>query len=239
MKLLLPKPRAERERWEKALAGCGHSLLWVDPWVFDVFEETPEHRSQWLNLDLFTGVICVSPFAARLLTSALDRYWPMPPVGVQWWCNGPGTAGELTAHGLEPLFPEQGHTAEAVLASLDRRALNGQKWLVVQGQGGRERYPRALRDLGAEVTVLCLYRRQINAEALSALVEQSAQAQAVLVSSVTLLDAMMEAHPDHWRAWPGLWLFTSERLQHRAKGWALPNGKSLNGASPQALLAAV
>lgn len=239
MKLLLPKPEADRERWQQALASSGHSLLWVDPWVFEVFEETPEQRNHWLNLDLFTGVICVSPFAARLLTSALDRYWPMSPVGVQWWCNGPGTASELSNAGLEPRFPDQGHTAESVMASLDHGTINGQKWLVVQGEGGRERYPQALRELGADVTVLCLYRRKINTGALPALVEQSDHAQAMLIGSVTLLDALMEAHPHHWRGWPGLWLYTSERLQHRAKDWALPTGKQLNGASPQALLAAV
>lgn len=239
MKLLLPKPLADRERWQKALAASDHTLLWIDPWAFDRFEETPEIRNHWLNLDLFTGVISVSPFAARLLISALDRYWPMPPVGVQWWCNGPGTASELAAAGLPAQFPNQGHTAESVLARLDHSSLNGQKWLVVQGKGGRERYPSALSELGADVTVLCLYRRRINTEALSDLVEQSTRAEALLVSSVTLLDAMMDAHPEHWRAWPGLWLYTSERLQARAKDWALPSGKQLNGASPQALLAAV
>ena len=239
MNLLLPKPQADRNRWQQALAQSGHNLLWVDPWTFEVFEETAEQRTHWLNLDLFSGVICVSPVAARLLGLALDRYWPMPPVGVQWWCNGPGTASELLATGLKPRFPDQGNTAESVLAILGRCSLHGQKWLIVKGEGGRERYPAALSELGAEVTELCLYRRQISAQALPELIQQSAHAQAILIGSVTLLDAMMSAHPEYWRSWPGVWLYTSERLQQCGKAWALSSGKQINGASPQALLAAL
>ncbi|MHA7881166.1 MAG: uroporphyrinogen-III synthase [Saccharospirillum sp.] len=239
MKLLLPKPEADWPRWRQCFSGSDHTLLWLDPWRFDVFPETPERRTVWLDLDQFTGVICVSPFAARLLIQSLDQYWPMAPVGVQWWCNGPGTASVLEAEGLKAQYPDSEHTAEAVLAALAHHTLANSKWLILQGEGGRECYPAALRERGAEVRVLTLYRRSISAQAMADLVEQSRQADALLVSSVTLLDAMMAAQPDYWRRWAGCWLFSSQRVQRCARDWQLPDGRLLRGASPQAVLEAL
>lgn len=235
MRLLLPKPRRDWPRWRQALDDTGVELDLVDPWRFEVFDESPQRRSLWLNLDLFQGVVCVSTVAAQVLADALDRYWPMPPAGVVWACNGPGTAERLICAGLEPRYPEHANTAEAVLTLPELNDLDGQKWLVVKGEGGRDFFTEVLTERGAEVTEADVYRRSLEPRELAHLVRRSDHADAVLVSSLTLADGLVEDNPTHWRRWPGLWLLSSERIARWARAHRLQRWCLTGGAAPAAV----
>ncbi|GGX44623.1 uroporphyrinogen-III synthase [Saccharospirillum salsuginis] len=231
MRLLLPKPAKDWARWRAGLADLDTTPICIDPWHFEWQWETPEQRTVWLNLDEFQGVICVSARAAEGLVAALDRYWPMPPIGIHWLCNGSGTAAPLTEAGLRVHFPERDNTAEAVLQLPETQAVAEQKWLVVKGEGGRDTFARTLSDRGAEVTELRLYRRSVKAEALSELVQRSKDAEAILVSSQTLAAALMHENPQHWRSWPGQWWLTSPRLLDWAVAEGIPHCRGTRGAA--------
>lgn len=231
MRLLLPKPRRDWRRWREGLITTGVELGLVDPWSFELFAESPGRRALWLNLDLYQGVICVSAPAARVLTDVLDAYWPMPPVGVLWVCNGPGTASILSTAGLDPIFPTRIHTAEAVLALPELQNPEGQKWLVVKGEGGRNFFAEALTERGAVVTEADVYRRKLDSDGLQQLVDESASADAILISSLTLAEGMLAAAKSHWRQWPGLWLVSSERIADWARAQGLRRVQQTDGAS--------
>lgn len=233
MRLLLPKPHTDWARWADGLAAVGVESVLVDPWQLDWLAETPAQRTLWLELDQFAGVICVSRRAAEALAEALDRYWPMPPVRLHWLCNGPATAAVLEEAGLSARYPATGNTAEAVLELEETRQVSGQKWLVVKGEGGRDVFATALRARGAEATESAVYRRSLRSDALRDLARRRAEADAILVSSLTLAEALLSSDAG-WRDWPGRWLFSSQRLLDWAHEQGL-DGEHTGGAALEAV----
>ncbi len=69
---------------------------------------------------------------------------------------GPGTAAALREHGVEPDVVPERSVAEGLVAALD--GLDVRRALLARGEEGREVLPDALRERGAEVDVLALYR---------------------------------------------------------------------------------
>ncbi|WP_108126337.1 uroporphyrinogen-III synthase [Saccharospirillum mangrovi] len=233
MRLLLPKPEPDWARWRDGLAGVGVEPILIDPWQLEWLDETPAQRSLWLELDQFSGVICVSRRAAEALVSALDRYWPMPPARLHWLCNGPATASVLAAADLPVQFPESDNTAEAVLALPQTRDVALQKWLIVKGEGGRSVFAQTLQQRSAEVTETAVYRRALRAEALADLSRQRDQADAILVSSLTLAQGLVQQDAG-WQDWPGRWLFSSPRLLDWARDVGI-EGENTGGAALNAV----
>ncbi|WP_051207832.1 uroporphyrinogen-III synthase [Saccharospirillum impatiens] len=238
MRLLLAKARSDWARWQSYLDPHAELML-HDPWQLTLSPETPERRSLWLNLDEYQGVICVSPTAASQLTAALDHYWPQPPQGVLWVCNGPATAEVLGRGGLTPVFPVSGHTAEDVLSLLSTLNVAQRKWLVVKGVGGRDLYPRELRDRGAQVQTMDVYERALDPAILEHMSRSSSQADAVLVSSQMLGEALLAGENSRWLNWPGLWVLTSPRLMDWARDQGIGRSLGTPGASPEAVAQAL
>lgn len=234
MRLLLAKARADWGRWQSQLEPLADVIL-HDPWRLTWLPETPQRRTLWLNLDVYQGVICVSATAASQLTAALDHYWPQPPLGVHWLCNGPATAAVLTQGGLRARFPDTGHTAEDVLNLPETRSVNNGKWLIVKGTGGRDIYPRVLQARGAGVETVVVYERALDPAAVQALHRLSGQAEAVLVSSVMLGDALWGGADSPWRRWQGTWILTSPRLMNWARERGINRCLQASGASPAAV----
>ncbi|KPQ28679.1 MAG: uroporphyrinogen-III synthase [Marinobacter excellens HL-55] len=121
--------------------------------------ETPERRSLLQELDNFTHIIAVSPYAARLLLDEIEQWWPQMPVGIQWYGVGAGTAAVFTERGLRPRKPPQGWTSEALLALPSLQRLEHERVLLARGEQGRELIRQTLEHRGAKVTALPLYRR--------------------------------------------------------------------------------
>jgi uroporphyrinogen-III synthase len=127
--------------------------------VREALPETPEQRKILQDLDHYTHIIAVSPFAARCLMAAVDRWWPQPPTGIHWYGVGAGTAAEFQRHGLRPRMPADGWTSEALLALPPLQHLHHQRVLLARGEHGRELIRDTLIERGAQLTVLPLYRR--------------------------------------------------------------------------------
>lgn len=121
--------------------------------------DTPERRSVLQELDNYTHVIAVSPYAARLLLDEIEQWWPQMPVDLQWYGVGAGTAAVFTEQGLRPRKPPQGWTSEALLALPSLQKLEHDRVLLARGEHGRELIRQTLEQRGARVTVLPLYRR--------------------------------------------------------------------------------
>lgn len=77
---------------------------------------------------------------------------------------GAATAKALKMHGIAvDLQPQQGFNSEALLQTPDLQAIAGQRCLIVRGQGGRELLADSLRERGATVEYLEVYRRAMPA----------------------------------------------------------------------------
>lgn len=229
MRLLLPKPKTDWTRWQSGLAAIGVQTDCVDPWQLSRLDETPAQRSLWLQLDQFAGVVCVSRRAAEALAAVLDQYWPMPPARLHWLCNGPATAAVLADAGLVAQFPSADNTAEAVLQLAPTQQVAQQKWLIIKGEGGRAVFADTLSERGAVVTEMPVYRRALDHDALQSLRQKRRQADAILVSSLTLAEGLL-ADDASWRDWPGRWLFSSERLLDWARNQGV-TGENTAGAA--------
>ncbi len=156
-------------------------------------------REAWGRLAEQSLLMFVSP-------NAVEHFFAARPEGVAWPAHtlaatvGPGSAQALLGHGVPPALLRQ---PPADAPSLDSEhlwpLLAGEDWhgrqvLLVRGDGGREWLADRLREAGARVTGLSVYRRQ--APSLSA------EEQAVLT-------AALAAPQDH------VWLFSSaEAIAH-------------------------
>ena len=75
---------------------------------------------------------------------------------------GKATAQALVFAGLPvDLVPEAGYNSEALLAMPQMQQMNGQRCLIVRGEGGRDELAVTLRSRGANVDYLDVYKRTI------------------------------------------------------------------------------
>lgn len=189
--IALTKPLAQQASWQAALEAEGYQVVNAPLIQTEHLPETAEQRAVWFDLDLFAGVIVVSPTAAAQLLNALDQYWPQPPLGVHWVCNGSGTAQVLLAGGLTPiLYPTLGNRAEDVLALAELQEVQGRRWLIVAGEGGRDVTQPGLQARGAQVTRLSVYRRTPLTLAPAVLASLNQPQVIVQISSQVALDSL-------------------------------------------------
>ncbi|AOY89035.1 uroporphyrinogen III synthase [Marinobacter salinus] len=158
-RILICRPEPEATRLADRFRDAG-AMVRVLPLIErEPLPETPERRTLILNLDQFSHIITVSPYAARLLLDELDAWWPQIPAGIRWYAVGAATASVLTKHGLSTRAPAQGWTSEALLTLPSLTQVKGQKVLLARGTNGRELIRQTLEARGARVTPLPLYRR--------------------------------------------------------------------------------
>lgn len=102
-------------------------------------------------------VIFISPNAVEY---GLARVRGLLDAGAQAAAVGPTTARALTAAGLsQPLRAREGFDSESLLALPVFRNAGGSRIVIVRGVGGRPLLIDTLRERGATVTVLEVYRR--------------------------------------------------------------------------------
>ncbi|MGH8449572.1 uroporphyrinogen-III synthase, partial [Pseudomonas sp.] len=157
-RVLLTRPAEESMALAASLSEAGifsSSLPLLD---IEALPVTAEQQAVFADLGRYCAVIVVSKPAARLALRQLDRAWPQLP----WFSVGAATAQVLADHGLNVHYPQTGDDSEALLAlPALREAIAGQgaRVLILRGEGGRELLAERLREQGASVDYLELYRR--------------------------------------------------------------------------------
>lgn len=157
-RVLLTRPAEESTAVAALLAKSGIHSSCLPLLETEALPVTAEQRAVFGALPRYCAVIVVSKPAARLALQRLgDSVPPMP-----WFSVGAATAQILADHGLKVHYPATGDDSEALLelpALREAIALPGGRVLILRGEGGRELLAERLREQGASVDYLELYRR--------------------------------------------------------------------------------
>ncbi len=145
----------------------------------------PAQHQRVRQLDWYQHVIFVSANAVRAGMALLEDCWAQLPGAIQWYAVGEATAAALAARGVRAQTPGDQMHSEGLLALSSLAAVEGQRVLIVKGEGGRDTIRRTLEGRGARVDELACYRRgcpSLAPGALAAMLERWA-IDIVLISS--------------------------------------------------------
>ena len=240
-RVLLTRPVEESTALAASLSDAGifsSSLPLLDIQPLAV---TPEQQAVFRNLGRYCAVIVVSKPAARLAMQQLDQPWPQLP----WFSVGAATAQVLAEHGLNVHYPPTGDDSEALLqlpALREAVARPGARVLILRGEGGRELLAQRLREQGASVDYLELYRRFLPAYEAGVLTQriQLERLNGVVVSSGQGFLYLQTLAGADWPQVAQLPLFVpSPRVQEMARSAGAEKVVDCRGASAAALLVAL
>jgi uroporphyrinogen III methyltransferase/synthase len=131
---------------------------------------------QWL---IFTSLNGVRPFMDRLYAAGKDA---RALANLRLCAIGPRTAQELGVHGLTPDIIPTEFQAEGVIAALAHVGIRGNRILIPRAEIAREILPDQLRELGATVEVIPVYRTIAPAVDVASLTQQLHDGQVAVVT---------------------------------------------------------
>ncbi|SCX49724.1 uroporphyrinogen III methyltransferase / synthase [Pseudomonas sp. NFACC32-1] len=243
-RLLLTRPADESSALAAVLADAGiftSSLPLLDIEPLPIVDSA---RAILQRLDQYCAVIVASKPAARLCVEQLRQHWPEPPA-LPWFSVGAATGQILADAGLCVFYPDNGDDSEALLElPALRQALTGPepRVLIVRGEGGRGLLAERLREQGASVDYLELYRRTLpryREGELPAKV-QAERLNALMVSSGQSFEHLHRLAGSAWPALARLPLFVpSPRVAEMARAAGARTVVDCRGANAAALLAAL
>lgn len=236
-RVLNTRPAHQAAGLSAALAAAGAEVAELPLITITRLPLAPEDERLLLDLDRYDGVFFVSANAARLGLDAVANAWAQWPWRLPAYAVGASTAAVLADAGLEAVLPARADS-EGLLALPALQAVAGQRFLLLRGEEGRELLPGTLRERGARVDVIALYRRALPAEA---------PAQWRALRAQGLPDDVVLTSPDalrHWQAVAGgeatapRWVVVSPRLRALAEA-AGARVVEAAGADVDSLLAAL
>ena len=163
--LLVTRPQPQADEWVAALQAAGIvaqalPLLRIEP------ASDPAAVAAWAVIAAHRLLVFVSP-------GCVQSFFALRPAGVAWpertlaGATGPGTSRALREAGVpaaaivEPASESEQFDSEALWQRLDARDWQGQRVLVVRGDGGRDWLADRLRERGADVAFVQAYRRTL------------------------------------------------------------------------------
>jgi uroporphyrinogen-III synthase len=173
-------------------------------------EPEPAQQRLLLELDRYDGVFFISANAVRFGLDAIAGFWPQWPWQLKAYAVGQASAELLAAAGLDVDIPVGPADSEGLLQLPSLQVVEGKRFLLMRGLGGRELLRSTLQQRGAKVDVIELYRRDLPQEARQ---QWQALASPPDVVVLTSPDALR-----HWQHVSGLhalrplWLVVSARM---------------------------
>jgi uroporphyrinogen-III synthase len=165
MQLLVTRPQPQADEWVTALRTHGVAAQAL-PLLQIVPLSDPAAVAAWGSLSAHGLVVFVSPGCVKSFFDLRPAAagWP---TGTRAAATGPGTsralhdAGVPAAAIIEPPHDAEQFDSEALWRRLEAQSWQGQRALVVRGDGGRDWLADRLRERGAEVTFVQAYRRTL------------------------------------------------------------------------------
>ncbi|ROL68049.1 uroporphyrinogen-III synthase [Pseudomonas protegens] len=243
-RVLLTRPSEDSAALAATLAEVGVFSSSLPLLEIQALPVSDSQRAILLELDRYCALIVVSKPAAHLGLDLLRAYWPQPPAQ-SWFSVGAGTGQILADAGLQVFYPQAGDDSEALLELPQlREAIRRPepRVLIVRGEGGRELLSERLRDLGASVDYLELYRRCLPHYPEDALLEriQGERLNGLVVSSGQGLSHLQQLAGPAWSQLAKMPLFVpSPRVAEMARAAGAEKVVDCRGASAAALLTAL
>jgi len=173
-RVVLTRARGQAREFSQLLAAFGAepievpTIQIVPPASWQAIDDAVTRLSayQWL---IFTSVNGVRPFMDRLHSAGKDA---RALANLRLCAIGPRTAQELETHGLTPDVVPAEFQAEGVIAALTQVGIRGSRILIPRAEVAREILPEQLRELGATVEVIPVYRTIAPALDVASLTQQ-------------------------------------------------------------------
>lgn len=165
---------------------------------------------------------------------------PKPDLG--YAAVGKGTAAELRARGIDQvLIPEGRWDSEGLLERPELAQMQGKRVLILRGDGGRGLLAATLRERGARVDFIEVYRRCPSEADPAEVLAHWPEIHVVLATSNALLDHLLELlGPEaQERLHSKTLLLVSERGLHHARSLGYEQLLLATGASDAELIAAL
>ena len=154
--VLVTRPEAQAAPLARRLAGQGARVFLLPALELRPREDCAAQRASLGPLDRFHWIVFVSANAVRFGVTLLDERRDLKLAAV-----GPATAAALNHAGFRvALVPTAGYDSAALLASAELGHVEGQRILIVRGEGGRELLADELRLRGADVSYVEVYERR-------------------------------------------------------------------------------
>jgi len=173
-RVVVTRAREQAREFSRLLAAYGAepvevpTIQIVPPASWRAIDDAVAHLNayQWL---IFTSVNGVKPFMDRLRTAGKDA---RALANLRLCAIGPRTAQELGTYGLISDVVPSEFQAEGVIAALAHVGVRGSRILIPRAEVAREILPEQLRELGATVDVIPVYRTITPAVDVVSLTEQ-------------------------------------------------------------------
>lgn len=154
--VLVTRPEPQAGPLARRLATEGARVYRLPAIELSPREDRARQRAALGPIDRFHWVVFVSANAVRFGASLLEGRRDLRLAAV-----GPATAAALNHAGYRVgLVPSGGYDSEHLLATPEMRHVQGQRVLIVRGDGGRELLADELVARGAEVAYAEVYARQ-------------------------------------------------------------------------------
>lgn len=261
LQVLTTRPIAMAARLSQPLQAAGFTAVNLPLFTIQPLKLNPAAKSQLLNLDNYAKVFVLSPSAAEIFIEEAENYWPQWPLGIQWFTVGKGSHDFLAKAGIQANYPPPatGDTSEALLQLALLSWVEGEKILLVKGEGGRDVLFNELTSRGGKVENLKLYKRQpaqLSPDQLQQLLAPKYLAS--IITSGEALNIFYQHSQSFFNAKPFTvqsftdkpsehtnfltttqLLLPSQRLVEQAKNLGFSQAINTNGAGAEALIASL
>jgi len=244
MTVLLTRPARQSEGIAAAIERsggrvCQLPLIKIEP-INDP-QDLEILKQKILNLDRYSKAIFISTNAAEQGLQWIDQYWPQLPADLEAFAVGPGTAALLSRLSWPVSCSERGVTSEDLLALPALNQVQGERIALFRGKGGRELLAETLRQRGADVDYLELYRRQTpdyTTDAVDELIHRDAIG-AIVVTSAQILDVLLHLLSDNNEIKTLPVIVPSQRVFEQARNAGFTRVLNAGAANDEAVIAAL
>lgn len=236
-RILVIRPSRQADQFIALLEQSGAQVFHTPVMSIEPIVDGQAIKNLILEVDNFDKAICVSGNAAQLTLDWLDRYWPMMPVGIEFFAVGQQTAKILGAADITALSPSGRQNTEALLALPELQDLSHQRVIIFRGCGGREILADTLIERGARVDYCELYKRVINPDQALLARQQLSQMDCLVAHSGELLQALGDQSGELGAEIAVV--VPSERVAEIARELGYKNIVSAESALPESMLAAL
>jgi uroporphyrinogen III methyltransferase/synthase len=159
LRIVVTRARAQASELASRLRGLGGEIIELPAIRIDPLIDSAEVHRAINDLHAYALVCLTSPNGARLLFEAMAEAGldARALANASVAAIGPGTAAELSAHGIRADVVPDESVAEAMVEALAEVPIQGRPALVARAAEARDVLPDALRERGAKVDVVALY----------------------------------------------------------------------------------